>query len=473
MTLLLIPVLVFVGGDGFRDFLNFGAGVLSLVSLTSSVLWGLVATDRLFLNSRQRLLAQAVHRATAVAALAFLLLHITVKLALDHTTLLAALIPFGLGFTGTQGLIGFGSLAALLMVATGLTGALRSAFASPVQVAARWRAVHMLAYPAWCSALVHGLYAGRPAATWVTMMYCLALAAVMGAIALRAAPLPVKRQVAARILAVLQPDDRGPRESRARRDTADAPLPGTDLPGSSLSDTAPGGPTRGTTLDGRPLGDSTLGGTTTLSRPESAFRSPSNTPLRGMTPPSPPLYEAPPRPRSHSAGAGISAAYRAVSSSPRARDGLRHDATERFDLPLDRRPTETLPRLDDTGTTSTTNRWPAPSPPPPGEAPPSAFGSSDTYRPSAPYRPSDPYRPSGTSYGTDLSHGRTDDSYDPYEWPSTGAYDPTYDTPHNGTPYTAAADPAYDSRPATEPLPGTFQAPSSGEPWNAPTGGMK
>ncbi|MGW1026935.1 cytochrome b/b6 domain-containing protein [Streptomyces sp. NPDC002577] len=434
MTLLLIPVLVFVGGDGFRDFLDFGAGVLSLVSLTSSVIWGLVATDRLFLNSRQRLLAQAVHRTTAVAALAFLLLHITVKLALDHTTLLAALIPFGLGFTGTQGLIGFGSLAALLMVTTGLTGALRSAFASPVQVAARWRAVHMLAYPAWCSALVHGLYAGRPAATWVTVTYCLALAAVGGAIALRAAPLPVKRRVAARILAVLQPDD-GPRGARARRGAADSPLPGAVLPGSSLSETPPGGPApRGSTLGGGPLGYSTVGGTTALPRPEPAFpplsNVSSNASLRGMTPPSPPLYEAPPRPsaspRSPRAGAGISAAYRAVSSIPRARDGLRHDETERIDLSLGRRPTEALPRLDDTGTAAT-GRWPAPSPPPPGEALPSASASWDT----------------------------------------------TYDTPHHGTPYTAAADPAYDGGSATETLPGPFQAPSSGEPWSAPTGGMK
>ena len=47
------------------------------------------------------------------------------------------------------------------MIFMGITGALRSAFASPAPVAARWRAMHMLAYPAWCAALVHGLYAGR------------------------------------------------------------------------------------------------------------------------------------------------------------------------------------------------------------------------------------------------------------------------------------------------------------------------
>ncbi len=203
VILLLIPVVVLAGGNGVRDFLNFGAGVLSLVALSCSVIWGLVATDRLFLNTRQRLVAQAVHRTTAVSSVAFLLLHITVKLALDHTVLIAALIPFSLGVSGTAGLIGFGSLAGLLMIFTAVTGALRSAFASPAPIAARWRAMHMLAYPAWCSALIHGLYAGRQAKPIFTILYSLCLVAVMAALALRAAPAPYKRKVADRVLALL------------------------------------------------------------------------------------------------------------------------------------------------------------------------------------------------------------------------------------------------------------------------------
>ncbi|MCF3124923.1 hypothetical protein IPZ68_35275, partial [Streptomyces arenae] len=37
--------------------------------------------------------------------------------------------------------------------------------------------------------------------------------------------------------------------------------------------------------------------------------------------------------------------------------------------------------------------------------------------------------------------------------------------------YEPAPDPAHDSGPATEPPHRPFQAPSSGEPWNAATGG--
>ncbi len=217
VVVLLIPIVVLVGGDRFREFLNFGAGVLSLVSLSCSVIWGLVAQDRIILNTRQRIIGQAVHRTLAVASIAFLLVHITTKLALDHTELIGAVIPFSLGFTGPGGLIGLGSLAGLLMIFVGITGALRSAFASPAPVAARWRAMHMLAYPAWCAALVHGLFAGRPAKTFFMVSYELCLVGVAVALALRAAPRPVKRKVADKIAAIL-----GTTEERSARDELDA-----------------------------------------------------------------------------------------------------------------------------------------------------------------------------------------------------------------------------------------------------------
>ncbi|MEU5581267.1 hypothetical protein ABZ791_12905 [Streptomyces huasconensis] len=339
-ALLLIPLLVVVGSDGFRAALDFTTGVLSLVSLTAAVLWGLVATDRLFLRSRQRLLAQAVHRATAVASVGFLLLHGSVKIALDHVSLLGALVPFGLGVSGSAGLIGLGSLAGLLMIATSVTGALRSAFASPARIASRWRALHMLAYPAWCAALIHGLYAGRPPKPWVIAMYCLCLLAVAGAVALRAAPPPVKRKVAARVLALLEPEPKGSRRARPpARDTASAPLPDTS------ADAAPA--------------------------PDPA--------------------------------AGIWAAYRALTPTP----------------PAPPRPAGPPPR------SQPTDRWPTPSPPPPAEAP--YVAPQPTY----------------------------DTAYAP-------AYQPAHDPAHH---------PAYDSGPATEPLPRPFQAPSSGEPWNAAPGG--
>ncbi|MFE9764373.1 cytochrome b/b6 domain-containing protein [Streptomyces sp. NPDC005808] len=411
-ALLLIPMLVLVGGDGLRDFLNFGAGVLSLVALTCSVVWGIVATDRLFLNARQRLIAQAVHRTTAVSSVAFLLLHVSVKLVLDHTTLVAAVVPFGLGITGTNGLIGFGSLAGLLMIFTALTGALRSAFASPAPVAARWRAVHMLAYPAWCSALVHGLYAGRPAATYVTVMYSLCLIFVAVALALRSSSGPFKRAVAERILAILGENNRtGARLAREDLEASRAAASASSMPGF-----AP-----------RPR-----------QSPEDTYAPP-----RRMASPAQP-YEAPYDPNTATGTNGFAAAYRAVQGSTPAGNLPAPDPAERFQAPMDMQPTEMFQR--DNGSTSGT--WPVPSPPPVGAAPPSAY---------------DPLNDTGYNIPV-------------YDNSATNVYGTSdvYDTGEsNQASGTYNANDTYDSGPTTEVLPGAFDAPGSGEPWNAPSGGFK
>ncbi|MGW7437052.1 cytochrome b/b6 domain-containing protein, partial [Streptomyces sp. NPDC054849] len=164
------------------DFLDYGAGVISLVSLTSTVLWGLVATDRVLLESGHRLLAQGAHRGLAVSGLGFLALHIWVKIAEQRTTAGSAMVPF----TDLEQpvLIGLGTLAGYLFLAVAVSGAVRSAFATKGR-SLWWRALHLGAYPAWGASLVHGLKAGRPADTWVTAAYALCLVGVAGLLALR------------------------------------------------------------------------------------------------------------------------------------------------------------------------------------------------------------------------------------------------------------------------------------------------
>ncbi|GHC51097.1 hypothetical protein [Streptomyces cinnamoneus] len=173
-------------------FLDGTGGVLALVSLTATVAWGLAATDRHVLGPRSRLVAQAVHRATAVCALGFLLVHVLVKVAEAHATVPAALLPFGSGV-----LMGLGALAGYLLVLSAATGVLRSAFAGRGR-ARWWRVLHGCAYGSWCAALVHGLRAGRAPAGWVTASYGLCLAAVAGALLVRLrmrrgpAPVPLR-----------------------------------------------------------------------------------------------------------------------------------------------------------------------------------------------------------------------------------------------------------------------------------------
>ncbi|MFB6824220.1 hypothetical protein ACFCXA_21820 [Streptomyces virginiae] len=163
-------------------FLDFGAGVLSLVSLTATVLWGLAATDRVVLGSGHRLLAQGAHRGLAVSGLGFLALHIWVKVAGQRTTATSALVPFTDDTRPV--LVGLGSLAGYLFIAVAISGAVRSVF-NTRRGSAWWRALHFGAYPAWGASLVHGLKSGRAADTWVTVAYGLCLLGIVGVLVFR------------------------------------------------------------------------------------------------------------------------------------------------------------------------------------------------------------------------------------------------------------------------------------------------
>ncbi|MEG3631401.1 ferric reductase-like transmembrane domain-containing protein [Streptomyces poriticola] len=432
----------------FAEFLNFGAGVLSLVLLSCSVIWGLVAQDRILLDTRRRIMAQAVHRITAIGSIVFLLVHIGVKLALEHTTWVAAVIPFGLlatdseEFASREVLIGFGTLASLMMLFVGVTGALRNRFAAPALIASRWRAMHMLAYPAWCFALLHGIYAGRAAAPVFVILYGLSVLGVMAALALRAAPSPVKRKVADALGELTGGRERQVREeleeSRARA-AAGAGLPGYEqLPGGYENQWAAAPPR--------------------------------------------PRFEPSERPQAPGQPAGgFAAAYRAVSGPTRARQSLAAEQTARMELPNDLRPTEPTDRIDGGGSTS--GSWPVPSPPPVGEAPPSAYDPlNDTGQSIPPYDPLndtgqgipayDPLNDTGQgipAYGSPGSYGSGGASgYGSSDVYDTGETNAAYDTYYpNDT---------YNSGPATETTPGAsydFDAPGSGEPWNTPSGGLK
>ncbi|UUN26869.1 hypothetical protein [Streptomyces sp. FIT100] len=492
-ALVLLPLLAIGGSDDFRAALDFTTGVLSLLSLTASVAWGLIATDRLLLSTRHRLLAQGIHRATAAASLGFLLLHGTVKVSLGHVELLGALIPFGLGVTGTSGLIGFGSLAGLLMVIAGSTGAARSALAGNIRTAARWRALHMLAYPAWCSALVHGLYAGRPAAAWVVVMYCLALAGVAAAVSLRLLPRQQQRQLAERLIALMGSGGRRlDAEEQALRDLSVAPLPGTTGNASELPQYEREFPRqRRGDMDepaARPIGQP-IG--SPLGAPMGQPLGPSRAEPRRIPAPAPPLYEAAPPPFAEPAaaagsvpgagpvpgvplpgdgpGTGISAAYRAVSlaGETSARPAGATTPPPSGGIPLAERVpmTEELPAIDESGPRP--GLWPAPSPPPPGQAfPPPSPSSRYGTGAASPYETSAaPQYDTGaaTSYDTGAMP-QYGDQYPPAPASPYGTGSPTGG--HDGQPPAAPTDPLDDTRTS----PGPLYPPPAGEPWHAPAG---
>ncbi|WP_242892216.1 hypothetical protein [Actinomadura litoris] len=151
-------------------FLSFYAGVFTLLAMTAAVMSGLLATERLILGIRHRVLAQGVHRASAVLAVAMVVAHIAVKVVGG----LAA--PEQIAVPG-PGAVGLGTLAFELMLLVVVTGLLRARFAFRGRPWV-WRMMHAVSYVSWPLAIVHGLTAGRVAANWVVLSYVLSVAGV-------------------------------------------------------------------------------------------------------------------------------------------------------------------------------------------------------------------------------------------------------------------------------------------------------
>lgn len=135
--------------------------------------------------------------------------------------------------------------------------------------------------------------------------------------------------------------------------------------------------------------------------------------------------------------------------------------------PLDMQPTQAMPRMDDGSTTGST-RWPAPSPPPVGEAPPSSYDPmQDTFA----GQPLGGQSFQGQTYSGQTYQGET---YDTGANPVVS--ETSYGTAESNAPYgTYNPNDTYNSGPATDALSGydDYNQPGSGEPWNAPSGGFK
>jgi hypothetical protein len=162
-------------------FLDFYAGVFTLVALSVSVMLGLLATDRMVLLVRHRLYAQAVHRAAAFTAIAMLVIHVLSQVLRDRAGI-GAFVPFTGGFG-----IGLGTVAGYLLIMVIGTAIARGRFAASTRPWL-WRGLHCTAYVAWPLAIAHGLTSGRTPAGWVTTSYGICLAAVVFAVLVRFLP---------------------------------------------------------------------------------------------------------------------------------------------------------------------------------------------------------------------------------------------------------------------------------------------
>jgi hypothetical protein len=153
-------------------FLEFYAGVFSLVLLSGTVVFGLVCTDRILLGIKHRVLFQTLHRFAGVGAIVFLVVHIWTKVSDTSASPLSIFIPFVNPYHALY--VGMGTIASYLMFAVFASGVFRAKFQAKSSKWF-WRGVHSLSYFSWPVAIMHGLTAGRPAATWVTASYVVCL----------------------------------------------------------------------------------------------------------------------------------------------------------------------------------------------------------------------------------------------------------------------------------------------------------
>nr|WP_308129353.1 translation initiation factor III [Actinoplanes polyasparticus] len=164
-------------------YAEYYMGVITLVSLSTTIMIGLISTDRLVLSIRQRVLLQSAHRTTGVIAVTALFLHVWMKVVEKHASVIDVFIPF-LHEGQNKVWVGFGTISGWVMVLVMWTGIARSRFVgrgSPWM----WRGIHAISYLIWPIALMHGLSAGRPAATWVVVSYIVCVLGVLVGLAVR------------------------------------------------------------------------------------------------------------------------------------------------------------------------------------------------------------------------------------------------------------------------------------------------
>ena len=163
-------------------YTEFYVGVVSLVSLSITIMVGLVATDRLVLSIRQRVLLQSAHRTTGVIAVVALFFHVWTKVAMNYIGVIDVFVPFLAPYKTM--LIGFGTISGYIMVMVMWTGIARSRFVGKGKPW-MWRGIHAISYLMWPIALLHGLGAGRPAPAWVIVSYILCILLVLVGLAVR------------------------------------------------------------------------------------------------------------------------------------------------------------------------------------------------------------------------------------------------------------------------------------------------
>ena len=158
-----------------------GAGAVTLVLLSGSVVLGILSALRVQSAAWPRFLTTGLHRNLALMTLVFLALHIVTAVVdpFTHLGWLTAVVPFSSYYRILW--LGLGTIAFELLLAVVATSLVRGFIGHAV-----WRWVHWLTYASWPLGVVHGLGTGTDAwSAWFLVLTVICVGAVLIALGYR------------------------------------------------------------------------------------------------------------------------------------------------------------------------------------------------------------------------------------------------------------------------------------------------
>jgi sulfoxide reductase heme-binding subunit YedZ len=158
-------------------YLARGAGVVSLVMLTVSVVLGIGSRSGRPLFGLPRFAVALVHRNASLIAVGLVAVHMVLLLFDPYAQLrlVDLVLPFGAAYRPLW--LGLGTLAVDMLFVVVATSLLRARIGVRV-----WRAIHWIAYALWPAAWLHGFFTGTDRdEVWLRLVAIACLLAVAAA----------------------------------------------------------------------------------------------------------------------------------------------------------------------------------------------------------------------------------------------------------------------------------------------------
>ncbi len=160
-------------------------GAVSLALFTGVMILGILTAGRKGSAFLPRAAVLRLHRTLSITSMAFLAVHIVTAIADGYVKLnyWDVILPFGASWDPLW--VGLGSVAVDLMIAIGITSAVRRHLPSIV-----WKTVHFSAYAMWPVALLHGfgISGGDGTTTWMIILDIVCVTAVLMSLVVRLLP---------------------------------------------------------------------------------------------------------------------------------------------------------------------------------------------------------------------------------------------------------------------------------------------